>query len=136
MHIDSYKFGKIIIDGREYSSDCIVFGNSVKSNWQRKKGHLLSDNDLQSVIKNKPTLLIVGSGKSGKMKIPNETRHFLLEEEIQLEIVDTNKAVKRFNELSKTGVKIAAALHLTCEYIISSEATFRILSPVSLLLRS
>jgi len=114
MHIDSYKFGKIIINGKEYSSDCIVFGNSVKSNWHRKKGHLLSDNDLQSVIKNKPTLLIVGSGKSGKMKIPNETRHYLLEEEIQLEIVDTSKAIKRFNELSKTGVKIAAALHLTC----------------------
>ncbi|MBW7990734.1 MAG: hypothetical protein FVQ84_12070 [Planctomycetes bacterium] len=114
MHIDSYKLGKIIINGKEYSSDCIVFGNSVKSNWQRKKGHLLSDNDLQSVIKNKPTVLIVGSGKSGKMKIPNETRHFLLEEEIQLEIVKTNKAVERFNELSKTGVKIAAALHLSC----------------------
>ncbi len=114
MHIDSYKFGKIIIDGVEYSSDCIVFGNSVKSNWRRKKGHLLSDKDLQPVINNKPTVLIVGSGKSGKMKIPNETRHFLLEEEIQLEIVDTNKAVERFNELSKTGVKIAAALHLAC----------------------
>jgi hypothetical protein len=48
------------------------------------------------------------------LKIPNETRHYLLEEEIQLEIDDTKKAVERFNELSKTGVKIAAALHLAC----------------------
>jgi len=40
--------------------------------------------------------------------------NFLLEEEIQLEIDDTNKAVERFNELSKTGIKIAAALHLAC----------------------
>ena len=114
MHIDSYKFGKIIIDGKEYSSDCIVLGNSVETNWRRKKGHLLSDKDLLPVINNKPTLLIVGNGRSGKMKIPNETRHFLLEEDIQLEIEDTNKAVERFNELSKTGVKIAAALHLAC----------------------
>ena len=82
MHIDSYKFGKIVIDGVEYGSDCIVFGNSVKSNWRRKKGHLLSDKDLLPVIKNKPTLLIVGSGKSGKMIIPNETKHYLLEEEM------------------------------------------------------
>lgn len=114
MHIDSYKFGKIIINGVEYSNDCIVFGRSVKSNWQREKGHLLSDQDLQPIIKNKPTLLIVGNGKSGKMIIPNETRHYLLEEEIQLEIDDTKKAAERFNELSKTGVKIAAALHLAC----------------------
>ena len=114
MHIDSYKFGKIIINGKEYSSDCIVFGNSIETNWRRKKGHMLSDKDLLPIIKNKPTVLIVGNGKSGKMKIPNDTRHFLLEEEIQLEIDNTKKAVERFNELSKTGVKIAAALHLTC----------------------
>ena len=114
MHIDSYKFGKVVIDGKEYGSDCIVFGDSVKANWQRKKGHMISDRDLMAVIKNKPTVLIVGAGKSGKLKIPNETLHFLLEEEIQFEIADTNRAVKRFNELSKTGVKIAAALHLTC----------------------
>ncbi len=114
MHIDSYKFGKIIIDGVEYSSDCIIFGNSVRSNWHRKQGHLLSDKDLQPVIEAKPTVLIVGCGTSKKMKIPNETRHFLLEEDIQLEAVDTAKAVERFNELSQTGVNIAAALHLTC----------------------
>ncbi|NQT03934.1 MAG: hypothetical protein HQ580_18050 [Planctomycetes bacterium] len=114
MHIDSYKFGKIIIDGVEYNSDCLIFGNSVKPGWRRKQGHSLSDLDLQSVVKNKPTMLIVGCGKSGKMKIPNETRHFLLEEEILLEIADTNEAVERFNELSKTGIKIAAALHLAC----------------------
>jgi hypothetical protein len=114
MHIDSYQFGKIVIDGVEYSSDCIILGNSVQANWWRKRGHLLSAEDLEPVIKAKPTLLIVGCGKSGMMKIPNETRHFLLEEEIQLEAVDTARAVERFNELSQTKVKIAVALHLTC----------------------
>ncbi len=114
MHIDSYQFGKIVIDGVEYSSDCIILGNSVQANWWRKRGHLLSEEDLEPVIKAKPTLLIVGCGKSGLMKIPNETRHFLLEEDIQLEAVNTAKAVERFNELSQTKVKIAAALHLTC----------------------
>lgn len=114
MHIDSYEFGKIVIDGEEYSSDCIIFGDSVRSNWWRKKSHTLSADDLQAVIKAKPTVLIVGSGTSGLMKIPNETRHFLLEEEIHLEALDTDKAVERFNELSQTGVNIAAALHLTC----------------------
>ncbi len=48
------------------------------------------------------------------MNISDEARHVLLEEDIQLEAVDTAKAVERFNELSKTGVNIAAALHLTC----------------------
>ncbi len=114
MHIDSYQFGKIVIDGVDYSSDCIILGNSVQANWWRKQGHLLSAEDLQPIIAAKPTVLIVGCGASGLMKISDETRHVLLEEDIQLEAVDTAKAVEQFNELSKTGVNIAAALHLTC----------------------
>ena len=114
MHIDSYQFGKIVIDGVDYSSDCIILGNSVQANWWRKQGHLLSAEDLQPIIAAKPTVLIVGCGASGLMKVSDEARHVLLEEDIQLEAVDTAKAVERFNELSKTGVNIAAALHLTC----------------------
>ncbi len=114
MHIDSYQFGKIVIDGVNYNKDVIVLNGAVQANWWRKQGHLLSAEDLQPVITAKPTLLIVGCGASGLMKTPNETRHVLLEEEIQLEAVDTARAVERFNELSQTDVNIAAALHLTC----------------------
>ena len=114
MQIDSYQFGKIVIDGVDYSKDCLILDGVVRANWWRKQGHLLSAEDLQPIIDAKPTVLIVGCGTSGLMKIPNETRHVLLEEDIQLEAVDTARAVERFNELSQTNVKIAAALHLTC----------------------
>jgi hypothetical protein len=114
MHIDSYQFGKIVIDGMAYHSDCIILGGTVHANWRRKQGHLLSAGDLNTVIAAKPSILIVGCGISGMMKVPNEIRQLLLEEEIQLESTDTTRAVERFNELSQTGVNIAAALHLTC----------------------
>jgi len=120
MQIDSYQFGKIVIDGVDYSKDCLILDGVVQTNWWRKQGHLLSVEDLQPIIAAKPTLLIVGcgasgaSGASGLMKISDEARQVLLEEDIQLEAVDTAKAVERFNELSKTSVNIAAALHLTC----------------------
>jgi len=114
MHIDSYQFGKIVIDGVDYSKDCLILDGVVQANWWRKQGHLLSAEDLQPIITAKPSLLIVGCGASGLMKISDEVREVLLEEDIQLEAVDTARAVERFNELSKTGVNIAAALHLTC----------------------
>ena len=114
MHIDSYQFGKIVIDGVDYSKDCLILDGVVQANWWRKQGHLLSAEDLQPIIAAKPTVLIVGCGASGLMKVSDEAREVLLEEDIQLEAVDTAKAVERFNELSKTGVNIAAALHLTC----------------------
>ncbi len=114
MHIDSYQFGNIVIDGVNYSSDVIILGGIVQANWWRKRGHLLSAEDLQPVIAAKPSVLIVGCGASGLMKVSDEVREVLLEEDIQLEAVDTAKAVERFNELSQTDVNIAAALHLTC----------------------
>lgn len=114
MHIDSYQFGKIVVDGVSYSSDIIILGDSVQSKWWRKQGHSLAVEDLESVITAKPSVLIVGCGASGLMKVPEETRQVLQEHNIQLEALDTRKAVQRFNELSQQGADVAAALHLTC----------------------
>jgi hypothetical protein len=114
MHIDSYQFGEIAIDGASYSSDLIIFGDSVQSNWWRKQGHSLSVEDLETVIAAKPSVLVVGCGASGIMKVPEQTRQALREQGIRVEALDTYKAVQRFNELSEGGEKPAAALHLTC----------------------
>jgi hypothetical protein len=114
MHIDSYQFGEIVIDGVRYTSDCLILGDSVLSNWWRKQGHLLSAEDLESIIAAKPAVLVVGCGASGFMKVPEKTRQVLQQNNIQLEALDTHKAVQRFNELTQTGVNTAAALHLTC----------------------
>jgi len=114
MHIDSYQFGKIVINGTNYNKDVIILADTVQANWWRKQGHLLSAEDLQPVITAKPSVLIVGCGSSGLMKVSEEARQVLLEEDIQLEAVNTAKAVERFNELVQTDVNIAAALHLTC----------------------
>ncbi len=114
MHIDSYQFGKIIIDGTTYNSDCLILSGSVQANWWRKQGHLLTPEDLQPVIAARPSILVVGSGASELMKISENVGQVLLEHGIELFTADTNKAVERFNELSEKGENIAAALHLTC----------------------
>ena len=114
MRIDSYQFGQIVIDGASYSSDCLIIGDSIQSNWWRKQGHSLSAEDIESVIAAKPSVLVVGCGASGLMEVPSRTQQVLQENDIQLEALDTYKAVQRFNELSQAGVNVAAALHLTC----------------------
>ncbi len=114
MHIDSYKFGKVVIDGSEYDNDLIIVAGSVRSNWWRKSGHSLSIEDLQTVIAAKPAVLIVGCGAYGVLKIPEQTRQSLLEQNIRLEAFNTHEAVERFNELNQSETALAAALHLTC----------------------
>jgi hypothetical protein len=114
MHIDSYQFGKIVIDGQTYTSDIIILDDAVQSEWWREQGHSLATEDLDTILKAKPAVLVVGCGASGLMEIPGQTRHALKERNIQLEAYDSYKAVQKFNELSEAGVNVAAALHLTC----------------------
>lgn len=116
MHIDSYQFGKIVIDGKSYNSDLIICGDTVQSDWWRKQGHSLAAEDLKTILdtKAKPSVLVVGCGASGLIDIPDQTRQALKERDIQLEAFDSYKAVQKFNEFSEAGVNVAAAIHLTC----------------------
>jgi hypothetical protein len=114
MQIDSYQFGKIVIDGRVYDSDCLIVGDSVYANWWRKQGHLLTAKDLQRVIQAQPAILVVGRGASRLMKISEDARQTLQQEGIELVALDTHQAVKKYNELAEKGENVAAALHLTC----------------------
>ena len=114
MHIDSYQFGKIVIDGVDYNSDLIILGGNVQPDWWRKQGHSLAADDLETVLKAKPSVLVVGCGASGLMDVPDHTRQTLKERDIQLEMHDSYKAVRKFNELSEADVNVAAAMHLTC----------------------
>ncbi len=114
MHIDSYQFGKIVIDGTAYNGDCLISGGSVQADWWRKQGHLLTLEDLEPVIAARPKFLVVGCGASGLMKVSEDIGRLLREHSIELFKAKTDKAVEKFNELAEKGENVAAALHLTC----------------------
>jgi hypothetical protein len=114
VHIDSYQFGKIVIDGMAYESDCLIVDDSIDANWWRKQGHVLDPEDLQPVIEARPAVLVVGCGSPGLMKVSKNTRQVLQQEGIELVALNTDKAVMKFNELTEKGENVAAALHLTC----------------------
>ncbi len=50
MNIEHYSFGKIIINGKTYTSDVIIYPEKVDSSWWRKQGHSLYIDDLKDVI--------------------------------------------------------------------------------------
>jgi hypothetical protein len=114
MHIDSFHFGQIVIDNKEYTNDCIILGDKVLPDWWRKEGHMLNAEDINSVIEARPSMLIVGCGVSKKMKIANDVHKQLHKNNIELITYDTPKAAEKFNEQINKDNKIAAAFHLTC----------------------
>jgi len=113
MMINSYDFGRIVVDGKAYTNDVIIFPDKVKDNWWRKEGHALHIEDIDSVVEEKPEVLIVGTGKYGILKVLPETREYIKSKGIELIVEPTDKACEIYNEISKNK-KAVAALHLTC----------------------
>jgi len=113
MIINSYDFGRITIDGKRYNSDILVFPNKIKTDWRRKKGHSLQIADLKEILEAKPEVLVVGTGYSGMMRVPPETRSYIESEGIQLVVQKTAEACQTFNRLVESRT-VVAALHLTC----------------------
>jgi hypothetical protein len=113
MHIDSYEFGSIVIDGRTYRTDLLIWPGQIKTDWWRSEGHLLQLPDLDEALAAGPQVLVVGTGESGNMAIDPELAVFLKDKGIELVARPTREAARYINELTDQR-RLAAALHLTC----------------------
>jgi hypothetical protein len=112
-HIDDYRFGRIVIDGRAYTSDLILLPHRVVENWWREEGHLLRTADLGPVFELQPEVLVVGQGTFGRMRVPPEAGQALADASIEVVALPTPRACEAYNALSRERT-VAAALHLTC----------------------
>ncbi len=114
MEVESYSFGRIVVAGKTYTRDVIIFPDRVLPNWWRKEGHRLCLDDLKEVLDYGPEVLVIGTGYSGLMKVPDDVRKALEARGIEVIVKKTGEAWKTFNELLKRGKKVVAAFHLTC----------------------
>jgi len=113
MNIDSYSFGKMVIEGQSFDSDLIIYPEKVYASWWRKVGHRVELEDLTAVLAANPEVLIIGTGYMGLMKVPEELRKELRKKNIELYIEDSRRAVEIFNSINTKRTTIAA-FHLTC----------------------
>lgn len=111
--IEHYEFGKIIINGKKYNRDLILYPNKINDSWWRKEGHRLSIEDIEEIINEKPEVLIIGTGYMGIMEVPEKVIEYVKSNGIEIIIAKTSEACKKYNELYKSK-KVCAALHLTC----------------------
>lgn len=112
--IDEISFGAIVINGKTYTSDLIIYPNGrVTDHWWRKSGHQLSQADIELLIQTKPEVIVAGMGANGLMKPEPELETFLQKNNIALIAEPNEKAIKSFNTLFESK-KIGACFHLTC----------------------
>lgn len=112
-HIDSYRFGQMVVDGQLHNRDLILLPGRVLGGWWRREGHQLHPDDLREVIAARPSVLVVGQGAFGRMQVSQAARQALHEAGITLIALPTGEAVHEYNRLREVE-KTAGAFHLTC----------------------
>ncbi|MCG8686802.1 MAG: MTH938/NDUFAF3 family protein [Desulfobacterales bacterium] len=115
--ITSYNFGRMTIGSEAFTSDLIIFPDKhIQTNWYRKAGHMLERSDLETLLPEKPELIIVGTGANGRMSLAPGLLDDLSAVGVEIQAMATGKAVSLFNKLIKEqpDKKISACFHLTC----------------------
>jgi hypothetical protein len=103
----------MVIDGKTFDSDLIIYPDRVDDHWRRKEGHVLRLEDLANALAANPEVLIIGTGYSDQMKVPDNLRDDLLSKKIELHIADSRRSVDLFNSICARK-RTVAAFHLTC----------------------
>jgi hypothetical protein len=110
--LEDYSFGRIVVDGEEQTRDLIALPHRVFTNWWRREGHSLAIEDFSEVEDELPKKLILGTGAHGRLRPPRAVIEELERRGIDVEVLRTDDAVRRYGELEERHT--AAALHLTC----------------------
>ena len=112
--IQTCSFGAMVVDGKRYSSDLIIYPDGrVADNWYREEGHRLYPQDITSLIKTNPEVIVAGTGVSGRMRPDKHLISLLASKGIELVAEANEIAVQRYNEMAATR-KVGACFHLTC----------------------
>ena len=114
LRIDRCSFGSIVINGKEYTSDLIIYPDGhVMDSWCRKTGHKLSIDDIGGLIESEPEVIIVGTGVSGLVRPEKELEKMLSEKDIGFIPAPNQKAIELYNELISKK-RVGACFHLAC----------------------
>lgn len=112
--IDFFEFGSMVIDGRSYTSDLIIYPDRrVRNGWRRKQGHVLTCADLQTLVESGPETIIAGTGVHGRMQPEPGLESMLEKVGIQFMAGPNDQAVAWFNDRLST-TPLGACFHLSC----------------------
>ncbi len=110
--IDGTTFGEISINGKTYFSDMTVFWDGRLA--FRSKDHVLEMGEFMKVLKAGPSMVVVGAGQEGVLKVASEVAEWAKEKGVTIYAENTPKAVEMFNAFAGSGRKVVGIFHVTC----------------------
>jgi polyphosphate kinase 2 (PPK2 family) len=109
--IQSFEYEEIIIDGKKFTSDVVIFPDGKVIKWKRNREHELQPPDIKKILKANPGQIIIGLGTIGNLHVLPEVYEELMDAEIEILAFKTEKAIETYKEHRSDG-NIAALFHI------------------------
>lgn len=119
--IELFEWGRFVINGETHSMDgegvgkdiCILQGEV--SSWKERKGHKLKPEMVARVFGRGVSVLVIGNGVNGAIKVKKRTINAIMDAGIaELIIERTPKACEIYNQIVRDGRQAALLAHGTC----------------------
>lgn len=117
-NIDKLSYGSIIIDGKKYRRDVLIFADGTVK--KRKGGffmfgsHNIKKKEIEELIQGEPGVIIVGTGTDGVANVAADVESWAKEKNLSLMVQPSSDAVAKLNELTEQKKRAAALIHITC----------------------
>jgi len=119
--IESFEWGRYVINGKIHSQDgegvgkdiCVIDGEVQP--WRARKGHRLKTKMVQCVFGRDISVLVIGVGVQGAIRVPQKTLDAINGAGITTVFIEkTPDACAIYNHLIHNGEKAALLAHGTC----------------------
>ncbi len=116
--IDSFNFGFIVVDEKQYSHDVIILVDGTVKERVGGKGrlgsHTISRSEIESLVKDVPDVILIGTGFQGMARLAHDAEYYMMEPNLDITMEPSPQVVKKFNQHIEDGEKVAALIHVTC----------------------
>lgn len=116
--VEAFKFGSIIVDGKKYRRDVLLFPDGTmrdrKRGFWRFGSHSIKKEEVEELIKASPDIVVFGKGVYSRAKLSSDALRSLKESKAELIILPSKEAVLKVNELLDANKRLAALIHITC----------------------
>ncbi|MDZ7693221.1 MAG: Mth938-like domain-containing protein [Balneolaceae bacterium] len=115
--ISSLKWGTVEVNGSKQYKDAKLFpGGSRKWDWNETgTSHVpgIQPADMQELLDYNAEVVVLSKGINQRLQVKKETEDMLDNEQVEYYILQTEKAVEKYNELRKKR-PAGALIHSTC----------------------
>jgi len=115
--ISKISWGKIKVDSKKFKDLKLYPGGYRAWDWGEtgtRHSPGIQPGDLQELIDNGATIIVLSAGMENRLQLPDETKKFLQEKGVTYHYLQSKEAVEKYNELSLTTSGVGALIHSTC----------------------